>query len=411
MQGFFKVQSVLEVQAHFLAFPQLAVEEVSLLEAHGRVLARAVAAAEDLPLCHRSTMDGYAVQARDTFGASAQNPAYLELAADYRIEELPGTPLAAGHCAGIVTGGCLPPQADAVVMVEQTSDMDGTIEVRKAVAPFENVMEKGEDVAEGVTALEAGSLVRPQELGLAAALGHETLTVGARPRVAVISTGDELIEPREPVRPGLIRDVNSSAVTAMAVEAGSRAVALGIVRDTREALEAAVTGALAEHDVVLVSGGSSVGARDHTLAVAEALPGAEVLCHGVAVRPGKPLILVRAGGKAVIGLPGHVASAQVVMRVLVMPFLRHLQGMAAPYEALWAQALSAELAKNAPSVQGRDDYVRVRLTPREGRLPLAEPVTGKSGLLRTLLRAQGLMRIPAEAEGLEAGELVAVLPL
>jgi molybdopterin molybdotransferase len=313
-----------------------------------------------------------------------------------------------GQAARIPTGGTLPEGADAVVMVEHTGELGANaIEVRKTAAPGENVMLPGEDVRHGDPALPAGRTLRAQDLGLLSALGVLEIEVGRRPRVAVLSTGDELVPAGATPRPGQIRDVNSAALCCLAHEAGAEATALGIIPDDLPRLTKALADALAENDVVLVSGGSSLGARDHTNAAMLAQPGASILAHGIAMSPGKPTILARVGGKAIIGLPGQVTSAQVVMAVLVKPFLRHLAGDPAALAAA-PPLFVAELSRNIASRPGREDFVRVRLEARPGAVPLAHPVLGKSGLLKTLLDADGLVAVPANAEGLYKGALAPV---
>lgn len=407
MQGFFKVLAVSEFMGLLKGFATLGGETVDLDAADGRVLARDVVAAEDLPQADRSVMDGYAVRAADTFGASEGNPAYLDLTGELAITAVSEQELQPGQCVAIVTGGCLPQGADAVVMVEHTRDMGGgAIEVRKSVAPGDHLMERGEDARAGEVALHAGRVLRPQEVGFLAALGMPRVEVAARPRVAILSTGDELVDVDQPVRPGLVRDVNSYTLQSLARRAGAEAKRLGMVPDQEEPLREALRQALDTSDVVLLSGGSSVGVRDLTLDVVGALPGAEILAHGVAVSPGKPLILARVGGKSVWGLPGQVTSAQVVMAVFVQPFLRRLMGDERALDKERRVTVRAELSRNLPSKQGREDYVRAKLQQRSQGLPLAVPVPGRSGLLRTMLEAHGLICIPAEAEGLFEGDHV-----
>ncbi len=421
--GFLNVVSREAFAALLASFPPLAPEAVGLPDAPGRVLAADVAAPEDLPATARASMDGYALNARDVFGASETNPAYVDCVADLRID-WPGSSggadvaLQPGQAARIPTGGTLPHGADAVVMVEHTDILPGkpgagaapTIEIRKTPAPGENVMLPGEDVARGAAALPAGRTLRAQDVGLLAALGLTSVLVGRRPRVGVLSTGDELVPPSATPRPGQIRDVNASALCALATEAGAEAVALGIVPDDLAALTAALRAALETCDALLVSGGSSLGARDHSVAAMLALPGAEILAHGIAMSPGKPTILARIGAKAVLGLPGQVTSAQVVMAVLVKPFLKHLCGDRAALSRP-APPFVAELARNIAGRPGREDFLRIRLEARPGQPPLAHPVPGKSGLLRTLLEADGLVAVPAAAEGLYKGALCPVWPL
>ena len=419
--GFLNVVSREAFCALLAGFAPLGVEAVSFVDALGRTLAAALPAPEDLPRSARASMDGYAVNARDVFGATETNPAYADCVADLRIDwsekakGADGLRLESGQCARIPTGGTLPPGADAVVMVEYTGELGaGTIEVRKTVAPGENVMLPGEDVAAGETALPAGRTLRAQDVGLLAALGITSVQVGRRPRVGILSTGDELVPPSETPRPGQIRDVNTSALCCLTAEAGAIPVPLGLVPDDLALLTQALTSALDSCDVILLSGGSSLGARDHSVAAMLALPEAEVLAHGIAISPGKPTILGRArgacGNVAVIGLPGQVTSAQVVMTVFIKPFLKHLAGDAQAL-ALAAPPFVAELARNIAGRPGREDFVRVRLEARPGQPPLAHPVLGKSGLLKTLLEADGLISVAANAEGLYKGALCPVWPL
>lgn len=444
--NFFTVLDVDDVVARLQAVPPLGRESLSLhcpegLE--GRVLAADVLARDDVPLASRSGMDGYAVRAADTFGATESNPTYLTCVGHIEIQQPAAFALEAGQCAGIVTGGILPQGADAIVMVEYTHAMNADcIEIRRGVPPGEYVMFQGEDARAGAVALPAGSLLRPQELGLLAAVGASRVEVYAQPRVAIISTGDEVIPVEDAPRIGQVRDVNSHTLAALVRRCGGIVLPMGIVADRLEALAEALSGALQESsgpdtkdakntkgdkcdrrgaDVVLLSGGSSVGLRDLTVKALERLPGTEIFCHGIALSPGKPLILARTpAGKVIWGLPGQVTSAQVVMTVLGQPFLRHLGGHADPFnQRLWPTC-PAVLSRNVASQQGREDYIRVRLEyaapphapdARPEDLPLALPLPGLSGLLHTLTAAHGLVRIPPRKEGLEQGQRVDVLLL
>lgn len=443
---FFNVISVRECQEILSSFPRLGSAEIDFNKALGRYLAEDIFSPENLPAADRASMDGYAVRAAEVFGANEGNPAYLEQSASIEIGEIPDFALEPGHCAAIVTGGYLPVGADAVVMVEHTQNLGaGTIEIRRSLAPHDNVMLRGEDAAEGQLVLPRGSLLRAQEIGFLAALGVVRPQVYHAPKVAVISTGDELVPAAgtqlaatgaDKNQKGKIRDVNSPALAALingANHSGMQADCLGIVPDQMAALSDAVNKALPNYDVVLLSGGSSVGTRDYTVEVLSALPGAQIVVQGVAMSPGKPLIVAKVetaqGIKAVIGLPGQVTSAQVVMHVLILPFLRHLSGMgASSASALAAEATPstvavpentrlsdafsdaarltrpALLSRNLASRQGREDYIRVRLEQSgNNELPLAHPIQGKSGLVRTMVEAHGLLRIPADLEGFVAG--------
>ncbi|QGY38626.1 molybdopterin molybdenumtransferase MoeA [Pseudodesulfovibrio cashew] len=407
--GFFTIISRAEFETLLKDFPPLEAQTVPLSQAAGRVLADGLTPAHDWPLTNRSCMDGYAVNARDVFGAGESNPGYLECTAHLSINEMPDMTIPPGECARIATGGVLPEGTDAVVMIEHTQEMDGTtVEIRKSVAPGENVMQRGEDAREGRTALPAGTVIRPQEIGLAAALGYDELSLFRRPRVGILSTGDELIEVHETPVPGQVRDVNTHTVAALVEAAGGVPTPYGIVKDDLESLSQALDRAIDENDLVLLSGGSSIGVRDLTVQAVETMEGSEILAHGVALSPGKPTILGRAKGKPVMGLPGQVTSALVVMHVLVLPLVRHMQGDAAAFDPTRRCLRKAELARNVPSKPGREDYVRIRLEEQSGQPPLAHPVLGKSGLLRTMIQAQGLAPIPADSEGLYEGQLIDV---
>jgi molybdopterin molybdotransferase len=407
MKEFFKVVDLEEAKALASGFPPLSRERVPLVRALGRVLAADLVATADLPGFRRSTMDGYAVAAATTFGASESAPALLTVVGAVAMGERAEVMVKPGQAAKILTGGMVPTGADAVVMVEHTEPIDETtIEVTRAVAPGQNLIEPADDVAEGETVLTRGTHLRPQELGLLAALGASEVEVFARPTVAILSTGDEVVPVEETPEPGQIRDVNSTTLAALVESAGGIPLPLGIVGDDFDTLLDTCRKALTEADVILLSGGSSVGSRDLTLEVIEALPDARVLLHGVAIKPGKPTILADVGGKAFWGLPGHVASAMVVFHVLVRPHLKHLGGERPGFEI----RVPARLSRNVASVHGRRDFLRVRLEERDGRL-LAIPVLGKSGLIRTMVLADGIVAIGRDVEGLDEGAEVLVEPL
>ena len=410
MQGFFEVLTVEQVIGLLSVFSPLPPEQVDLQESDGRVLAEDVIAGEDLPLTDRAAMDGYALRAADTFGATESNPSYLQCVGNFDIRTPPDRELQPGQCTGIVTGGIVPAGADAVIMVEYTHALgEGMVEIRLPVAPGAHVMLQGEDVRAGGLLLPAGALLRPQEVGLLAASGKVRIPVRKRPRVAIISTGDELVDVGVTPKPGQVRDVNSATLACLVRRAGGTPVLLGLAPDELNALSAQLRGALAAADLVLLSGGSSIGVCDLTVRALQALEGSRILCRGVALSPGKPLIIADVAGKAVWGLPGQVTSAQVVMMVLGQAFIRHLQGRQNPFDqTLWPKQ-RAVLAKNIASRQGREDYVRVRLEQEDTGALLAVPILGMSGLLRSLTGAHGLVRIPALLEGLEAGRQVDVL--
>lgn len=405
---FFRLQTREEVLALYPRFAPVGVEEVDLAGALGRVLAAPAPAPEDVPPFPRASMDGYGVRAADTFGASVGAPQYLEIKGDVPMGVAPPQSVGPGETLRVPTGAMLPPGADAVVMVEYTAEHpDGTLEVRRPVAPGENVLKPGEDVQQGEVLFPAGSLLRPQDLGLLAALGVTRLPVYRRPRVVILSSGDEIVAITQNPAPGQVRDSNAYLAAAQVAQWGGVPALKGIIPDDFEALKTALAADLQEADLILISGGSSVGARDLTLEAIKSLPGAEVLVHGVAIRPGKPTILASLGQPALplMGLPGHPASAAVVMEVLGRPLLARLTGQAE--SPAWGKEVKALLSRNLAGASGREDYVRVRLRA-EGETLWADPVLGPSGLLSPLVKSDGLVVIPLGVEGLVRGEAVAV---
>lgn len=408
MRPFFEVQPIEAVWALAEALSPLPSEAMPLGEAAGRTLAEPFHAPHDLPGFARSSMDGYAVRARDTFGASESQPGYLTLRGEVIMGQAPGFALEPGCCGRIGTGGMLPAGADAVVMVEHTREAGPTlVEVTSAVAPGAHVLGPSDDASAGELLLETGHLLRPQDIGLAAALGHARPLVVQRPRVGILSTGDEVVPVEAPLSPGRVRDVNALALAALAREAGAEPIPLGLVGDDEALLEAAVRRSLAEADVTLISGGSSVGARDLTAEVLMRAPGARLLVRGVSVAPGKPFLWVASGAHQLLGLPGQVTSCQVAFHLFVEPILERLHGRPARPFVRFGR-LRARLATNIPAAPGRTLFQRVRLAP-EGDAWTAEPVPGRSGLARSLVQAHGLVEVPLGAEGLESGARVEVL--
>lgn len=406
MRSFFKVVNIEAVLALAASFDSAAVEQVPLTSAGGRVLAEDICADLDIPGFSRSTMDGFAVRGASTFGASEGNPTFLRVLGNVAMGEKPDLNVGPGEAVRIATGGMLPVGSDAVVMVEHTETIDSeTIEAYKSAAPGQHVITRGEDMRRGDKVLRRGQPLRPPEIGLLAAVGKTHLDAFMRPRVGIVSTGDEVVPVDTVPDPGQIRDVNSAALAAFIALAGGIPQAYGIVPDDYEVLLAACRQALQGNDMVLISGGSSVGTRDFTIDVLQALEASEILVHGVSIRPGKPTLLARAGGKPVWGLPGHVTSAMVVFRVLVLPFLEHLSGLDPHFIRRFR--LPARLTRNLPSVQGRVDYVRVRLVAGAEGIE-ALPLLGKSGLIRTMAMADGLLCIDENTEGLERGAVVPV---
>ena len=383
-----------------------------LAEIHEDVLAEGVIASEDLPPFSRSSMDGYALKASDCFGANEFNPAYLDIVERIPIGVFPQTRLRSGQCAEVVTGGVLPEGADAVVMLEHTHPFgEGELEIRRTVAPGENIMAKGEDCSAGEQVLAPGTRLRAQEIGLLAALGRRRVNVFQTPRVGIISSGDELVSADRDPAIGQIRDVNSHTLRCLSQDCGADPVSYGIVSDELAEIRQTLERAWKECDLILISGGSSVGTRDLTLAALEDMDNSTILAHGVSISPGKPTILADIGGKPVIGLPGQVTSVQVVFLVLVTPLLRRLAGEGPDRSRIPRASVPARLGRNLASKQGREDYVRVRLEFSDEGLPTAVPLIGKSGLLKTMLQADGLIRIPAGQEGMSKQSEVKVFVL
>jgi len=380
-------------------------EGISTAEALDRVTFEVIRAPASLPAFPRSTMDGYAVRAQDTFGASQSLPAYLNLIGEVPMGRAPAFTLAPAQAALVHTGGMLPPGADAVVMIEVSQKArEGEIEILKAVAPGENLLRVGDDIAEGAEIFPAGHRLRPQDLGGLSALGLTYITVARRPRVALLATGDEVVPPEAEAQPGQVRDVNSYSVAGQIARAGGIPLRRGIVPDDFEALRSAAKAALAEADALVLSAGSSVSVRDMTAEVVNGLGQPGLLVHGVAVKPGKPTILAAAEGKPIIGLPGNPVSAMVIADLFVAPTIYKLQGCPALPPR---QSVRARLTHNIASQAGRVDYIPARLITREGE-GWAEPVFGKSNQIFTLVFADGMIVIPRDANGVSAGETVEV---
>ena len=407
MPEFFKVVTPAQVFETLLGFNRLIVETVPLDEALHRICGADIASPEDLPPLPRSTMDGYAVRAAATFGSSDSIPALLDVAGAVAMGQIPTVTIGPNQAVAIPTGGFLPQGADAVVMVEYTSLAgEGAIEISRPVTAGENVLGKAEDAARGDVVIPAGKRLLPQEIGLLAGLGITRVPVHRRPKAAVISTGDEIVSVTDTPPPGRIRDINAHSIAALVRAAGGEVEMFDPVPDDPALLRDVLNRALASADVVVLSGGSSVGERDHMLHVVSSLPGSVVHAHGIAISPGKPTLIASVGGKPVFGLPGHPVSALVVAQVFLAPFLLYLQGQELKRTPA-GMRVRAVLASSVHSAQGREEYVRVKLEERQG-LPGARPVFGKSGMLSTLVKADGFIVLPIHAEGLPAGETVDV---
>jgi len=391
--------------------PAVGAERVKLREAGGRVLASALLAPENLPPARRAVMDGYAVRAADVREASELSSVTLALVGTVPMGDVYRGAVASGEAVAISTGGFLPEGADAVVMVEHTSstaESEGrgrSIDVARAVPTGANVIQAGEDFAAGDAVLLEGCRLRPQDLAALATFGVAEVSVFRRPRVAVLSTGNELCAPTETPRPGQVRDANQYVLAAQVEAAGCVATMGGIVPDDERALREAVARALAEHDAVILSGGSSVGTKDVAAASMLGLPAPGVLFHGIDIRPGKPTLFARAGAKPVVGMPGFPTSSLIVFDAFMLWRLGGEKG-----RQTWPSRRRARFAKAQPSVAGREDYIRVRLVERGGdpSEPWAEPLAGGSAAISNVVLADGLVRIDATRAGLAVGDAVDV---
>jgi molybdopterin molybdotransferase len=399
---FFTTRTVAEVRTGFRPGRRTATESIPLASALHRVPAAPVTAPHALPGFARSTVDGYAVRAADTYGVSDGLPGYLDVTGAVRMGTVPETAVSPGTAVTMPTGGALPPGADAVVMVEYTQQaMPGTIEVTRPVAPGEGVVRADEDAAPGADLVPAGRPLRAQDLGMLAAAGVTCVTVHARPAVTVFSTGDEVV-PRDTAEllPGQVRDAVAIALAGLVTEAGGEPREGGIVPDDPDELESALRAALGRSDVIVISAGSSVGARDETAAAVGRLGGPGIWCHGLAIKPGKPTLLADCAGVPVIGLPGNPRSALVVFRLIGTPIVRLVGGCTvAPAEPV----VRARLERDVASASGRLDVVQVRV--RDG---VASPVFGLSALLSVLTAADGYFLVDEDATGLDAGAEVDV---
>lgn len=409
MKKFFETTDLEKVFEYKSVFPPVATDLVPLSEITGRVLAVDIVSDGNLPDFARATMDGYAVQAASTYGASEGSPAYLVVKGTVAMGESPRFSIGPGEAAKISTGGMLPSGTDSVVMIEHTEAIDdSTIEVYRSVAPGQHQIEKGEDFKKGETILSTGQRLRPQETGLLAAFGIEQVKVFQRPVIGIISTGDEVIPIDESPKAGQIRDINTYTLSSFVKEAGGVPVVFGIVGDDFDSLLDKCTQALVHTDMALISGGSSVGSRDFTIEVFSSLPDATILFHGIPISPGKPTILADVQHKPFWGLPGHVVSAMIVFTVIVRPFIDRISGLSP--QRLSKFRIPATLTRNISSAQGRIDYIRVRLNERNGTL-WAEPILGKSGLINTMVKADGLIEIGIHTEGLNEGAAVEIIPI
>ncbi len=377
-------------------------------DALGYISSRDVLSPEDIPGFRRSTVDGYAVMSGDTFGASESVPGYLSLSGEILMGKKADCVVSKGTACSIPTGGMLPEHADAVVMYEHVQAVDSSmIEVLKPVAPGENVIQAGEDVIKGGIVLKKGRSIRPQHIAAAAAVGITDIWVYDKPRVSIISTGDEIVHPGTVPQPGQIRDTNSYLIAGMVSEGGGIPERKGIFKDEAAVIREVIEQSMTDSDVIVISGGTSVGTKDLIARILNDIGRPGVLFHGVSLKPGKPMIGGVVDGKPVFGLPGHPAAVSVCFDLFVGPVLRSLSGIKEGISEHRGRCVAARLSKNIASVQGREEHVRVMLEKRDDVL-WAVPVLGKSGLISTLVQADGTIVIPMHINGIEKGDVVEV---
>lgn len=403
-----------KLEEHF-AVPLPLSERIHVSHSLGRVLAEKILSPENLPEFDRSTMDGYAIRSADTFGAAESRPALFTIVGDILMGTMPKRGISKGEAMKIATGGALPQGADSVVMFEQTQSVDAqSIEVVKPVGPLENVIHTGDDIKKNEVMLASGHRIRPQDMSALASLGITNITVFEKPKVAIISTGNEIVPADSTPALGRIRDSNSYNLEGLILQAGGNPVKKGIIPDEYDRLRETLEAAAKDCALVLMTGGSSVGTADLTAKVINDTGKPGVLVHGVSIKPGKPLIIGLVGSPErrvpIFGLPGHPAAVSICFELFVKPLLVRISGEV-PHPALAGvssyRIVKAKLARSISSSPGREDHVRVTLEKKDGQL-WARPVFGASGLISTLVKAVGTVVVPVNKIGIEAGEEVEV---
>lgn len=377
-------------------------------ESLGMVCAEEIVATEDLPAFARSTVDGYAVRAEDTFGATETMPTYLNLSREIFMGEYADFTLVDDTANKIPTGGMLPVRADAVVMFEHVQIIDGKmIEVMKSVAPGENVIQAGEDLKRREVVVSKGHRIRPADIGAAAGIGVTEVKVFEKPVVSIISTGDEIVPADQRPSMGQIRDTNSYVIAGMVTQAGGVPIRKGIFSDDYKVIRAAVEEAMKDSDVIAVSGGTSVGTKDMIARIIGDIGNPGILFHGLSLKPGKPMIGGVMHTIPIFGLPGHPAAVSVCLDIFMRPVLNALCGLEERRAEQLKGVVQARLSRNVSSSQGREEHIRAVIEEREDGL-WAVPLLGKSGLIRTLVHADGIFVIPVNVNGMEKGETVEV---
>jgi molybdopterin molybdotransferase len=408
-QTFFKVVTPQEALRALLQVSPVGTEQIRTVRARARVLAQDLYSSVDLPHFHRAAMDGYAVKAKDTFGASQSLPAYLKFAGIVEMGKEATQPLGVGEAIRISTGGMIPPESDAVVMVEYTDETDaGLVEIHRSVSPWQDVIQIGDDIKKGELVFQRGKRLRAHDLGALTGVGISSVLVYMRPRIALISTGDEIVDADTDPMPGQVRNINQHSLAGLIEGWGGELRDWGVIRDDKDQLIRAIGEALQWSDLVLLSGGSSMGAKDIALEAILSFPDSEFIFHGISVSPGKPTIFAKACGKPIVGLPGYPVSALVIFDLFAAPLIRKVGGEDEAALTRFSKTLRATLKTNISSQVGREDYVRVTLE-RDSEQWLATPLPSKSGAIFTLVKADGMVRIDLNQDGLEQGEEVEVI--
>jgi len=381
-------------------------EEIEITKALDRVAFEDIFSQVDIPDFNRSTVDGYAVVSKDTFGASEGIPVFLNVIGKVEMGEATALKASAGQCIYVPTGGMIPQGADGMLMIEYVELIDeGMLAAHSPVAPGENIIFKGDDVKQEEKVLTKGRLIRSQDIGVLCAAGISHVKVSKRPRVVVISTGDEIVDPFGQVRLGQVRDINTYTLSAMVQELGGEVTKSIVVKDDYDLIRNTVYEASKDNDIVVISGGSSVGAKDNTEKVIDSFGEPGVFVHGVAVKPGKPTILGRVGNAAVFGLPGHPVSAVIIFKIFVEELIDRLLGKTK--ESLF---INAVCSVNLHSSPGKETHQMVELIEEENGF-VAKPIHAKSSAISQLSKAQGVIRIPVDKEGIKKGETVKVYML
>ncbi|MEA1939074.1 MAG: gephyrin-like molybdotransferase Glp [Candidatus Caldatribacteriota bacterium] len=403
-----EVIKLLKNNLYFKKIIQNDKEVIDIIDALYRILSKEIIVTDNLPGFNRSTMDGYAIKAGDSFGVSDSLPSYLKVIGEIQMGYKPEFKIGFGEAAKISTGGMLPEGTNAVMMLEYTEEIDDTsIEVRKSISPWENVVREDEDLKAGEIILKKGHKLRPQDIGALAGIGKVNIEAYKKPKIAIISTGNEIIPIQNKPRIGQVRDVNSYTLGTCVEEAQGIPICKGIIRDENHLLEKKIREAINRDKakMVLISGGSSVGSRDITLDVLNKLGNPGVLIHGVSVKPGKPTIVAVTNDIPIFGLPGHPVSAMIIFDLFIRPLINWLQG--GEYDCDLKAKIEAEIDSNVASDPGREEYIRVFLYRKEGKF-YAKPILGKSGLISNMIHASGLIKISLNIEGVEKGSKVMV---